>query len=93
MVGIVESRLKEENLAMELDTIDVEGVRGNAERVPPSGWEGAMVRNVVQCQKRGHRRPGPMHIGRRQPAGPVIHVQDIRPPVGSGSASDLRGSK
>src|SRR5271166_5875870 len=64
----------------------------NAEQRQPLSWKHALIGDVVDSLDRWHAHAVPAQICRRQPAGPVIEVQDVRRPAEAGAPpGKLRG--
>jgi hypothetical protein len=76
---------------VELHAVDVEGDVRDAEQMPVSGGEIALVGDVVDGQHRGNWNPVPAHVSRGQAARPVVGMDDVGGPIQARPATgDIR---
>ena len=81
MAGVEAARLEKRDPAVELHPIDVESGVRDAKRMALAGVEIALVGDVVDGQHGGDVGAVPAHVGWRQPARPVVGVDDVRGPA------------
>lgn len=81
VAGVGHACLEERQLAVELHAFLLQGVFGDAQLRAAGQADHALVRQVVDGEQGRRALPAPVHIGRRQPGGPVMGVHQIRAPV------------